>query len=183
LPDSTYHFDFAPLKNGSLNIPKAYATFLAEAAAHCLALKQHSNPVQLSLTGDLRTAAMLDWGGVIEGATYADLQEATEYGAYGIALVVALALTGITNVERSAKTTGVDYWLGGERSDDGIFQRAARLEISGILDGDDSKIATRMNIKLRQTNRSDESLLPAYVAIVEFRTPEPRFAKKVKVPR
>ena len=87
-----------PLKDGSPNISTAYGAFLAEAAAHRLALTKHSNPVQLSLTGDLQTAAMLDWEGV-EDARYTDLQEATEYGAYGVALVIAtLMLTSALEV-------------------------------------------------------------------------------------
>jgi hypothetical protein len=179
---TSHKFDFVPLKNGSLNISKAYGAFLAEAAAHCLNLKKHPNPVQVALTGDLQTVGMLDWDGVIElkDATYTDLQEATEYGAYGIALVVALRITGMTSVERSAKGTGIDYWLGSDSASQGIFQRAARLEVSGILDGDDAKITARLNIKLHQASRSDGSLLPAYVAIVEFRTPETRFVMKLK---
>ena len=116
----------------------------------------------------------------VQSGTYADLQEATEYGACGIALLVAVRLTGMSRVEQSAKGTGVDYWLGPDVSGQGIFQRAARLEVSGILDGDSSKIAARLNVKLRQTRRSDESNLPAYIAIVEFRRPETRFVSRLK---
>ncbi len=82
------------------------------------------------------------------------------------------------SVERSVKGPGIDYWLGDSPGSDGIFQGAARLEVSGILDGDDVKIAARLRVKLRQTGPSDESGLLAYVAIVEFRKPEVRFVRK-----
>jgi hypothetical protein len=180
MADGKYHFDFTPLKNGTLNIAKAYGAFLVESAEYCLTLKSHPSPVSLLLTGDLKESGLLDWGeGEQNGAQRPDLQEATEYGACGLALVVALQLTGMPCVEQSARGTGVDYWLGNDRSGNGIFQRAARLEVSGILEGDDVKIATRLDRKLFQTTPSDGSGLPAYVAIVEFRTPETRFVKKV----
>jgi hypothetical protein len=63
--------------------------------------------------------------------------------------------------------------------DQGVFQRAARLEVSGILDGDESKIVTRLNQKKLQTERTDNTRLPAYVAIVEFRLPEARLVKRI----
>ena len=56
--------------------------------------------------------------------------------ACGLALVIALQLTGMPFVEQSARGTGGDYWLGNDRSGNVIFQRAARLEVSGILQGD-----------------------------------------------
>jgi hypothetical protein len=87
-------------------------------------------------------------------------------------------LTGFPRVERSVKGTGVDYWLSGDLDQHGIFQRAARLEVSGILDGDESKIVTRLKQKSLQTERTDKTCLPAYVAIVEFGSPEARLVKR-----
>jgi hypothetical protein len=83
-------------------------------------------------------------------------------------------------VERSAKGTGIDYWVGDGRDERGIFQRAARLEVSGILKGDKAKIAARFAQKTSQTRRSDKSEMPAYVVIVDFGGPEARFAKRSK---
>ena len=184
MSDSTFHLDFEPLRSGALNLSKAYGAFLAESAAHCLTLRKHSNPVSSSTLATRRTRGTLDWGGVEPpGGSYADLQEATEYGACGIALVIAVGITGMKSVERSVKGTGIDYWLGADLSADGIFQGAARLEVSGILDGDDAKIATRLMTKLRQTSPSDLSGLPAYVAVVEFRKPETRFVRKPEAQR
>jgi len=122
----------------------------------------------------------LNWSDAIQDdeSTWADSQEATEYGGYGVAIVVALPLTGTDRVERSAKGTGIDYWMGGVTEGRGIFQHTARLEVSAILRGDDSKIRIRLNEKLIQTERSEHTGLPAYVVIVEFSRPEARFVKR-----
>ena len=45
-------------------------------------------------------------------SAYRDLQEATEMGACGIAIVIARELIGYSIIERSVKGTGFDYWLG-----------------------------------------------------------------------
>jgi hypothetical protein len=170
---------FSALKSGQLGVSTVYGSFLAEAASHCLQHNGHANPVLLHVTGDASTSGSLKWGDANEGdeGTWADLQEATEYGAYGVAIIVALPLTEAPRVERSAKGPGVDYWLGDGRDERGIFQRAARLEVSGILKGDEAKIAARLKEKLAQTSRSDKTGLPAYVTIVDFGRPEARFVK------
>jgi hypothetical protein len=97
------------------------------------------------------------------------LQEATEYGACGVGILVALNLTNSLQVERSVKSTGIDYWVGTRNERRGIFQRSARLEISGILEGDASKIASRLQRKFVQIERSRQTGLPAYVVIIDFK--------------
>jgi hypothetical protein len=134
---------FDELKNGHLGISVVYGSFLAEAASHCLNFNDHLNPVVVQVTGDVCMPRNLKWCDAREWneRTWADLQEATEYGAYGVAIIVALTLTQLPRVERSAKGTGVDYWVGDGGDRRGIFQRSARLEVSGILKGDKTKIA------------------------------------------
>ena len=89
--------DFASLKTGSIGMSAAYGSFLAEAASYCLHLKRHPNPVNLSLTGDSRFFKPFQWEALSQkySKTYGDLQEATEYGACGIAIVIALHVTGM----------------------------------------------------------------------------------------
>jgi hypothetical protein len=179
LAETFYSFDFDHLKSGNLGISAVYASF-AEAASYCLHLNQHSNPVQLSLTGDVSASGAFRWSDIDErhSKTWADTQEATEYGAYGVAIVIAARITGIPYVERAAKPTGIDYWLGDGSDEDGVFQRTAQLEVSGILNGDEIDIRARLNAKLLQTKRSDQTCLPAYAGIVEFGSPEARLVKR-----
>lgn len=176
---SLFHLDFNALRSGKLGISIAYGAFLAEAASYCLGYHEHRNPTIIFVTGDVMTAYTLSRSADREQdeRTWADLYEATEYGAYGIGLIIALQLTGKSRIERSARTTGVDYWLGEGTGYDGIFQRTARLEISGILNSDEAHMAARLKKKLLQTERSDSSEMPAYVVIVDFGRPEARFAQ------
>ena len=144
--------NFASLTKGDVGISAAYGSFLAEAASYCLHLKKHANPVRLGLSGDYRSSGTLQWQSVAQShlKTYGDVQEATEYGAYGIAIVVALYLTGMTGVERSAKGTGIDFWLRADDAGQNFFQHAARLEVSGILEGDESRIVARLTRSSRR---------------------------------
>jgi len=178
--ETSLTLSFDALKNGHLGISPAYGAFLAEAASYCLRRNNHMNPVLLYLTGDVCTRGNLKWceGTEQDESTWADLQEATEYGAYGVAIIVALPLTETSRVERSAKGTGIDYWLGDGKDERGIFQRTARLEVSGVLKGDKAKIAVRLSEKLVQTKRSDKARLPAFVVIV-VGGPEARFVKAI----
>jgi hypothetical protein len=57
MADGKYHFDFTPLKNGTLNIAKAYGAFLVESAEYCLTLKSHPSPVCEKSSGRLYPAA------------------------------------------------------------------------------------------------------------------------------
>jgi hypothetical protein len=108
--------------------------------------------------------------------TYADLQEATSFGACGVAIVVALEVTGLTVLQQARKGGGFDYWLGSRPED--LFQNASRLEVSGILEGDEPRIRSRINSKKKQTERSDGTGLPAFACVVEFSRPEAHLVKR-----
>ena len=178
--ETVLSLSFDALKAGSLGISAVYGSFLAEAASHCLQSNDHLNPVIINVTGDICTPGSLKWCELIERdrGSWADSDEAAEYGGYGVAILIALPLTCKDRVERSAKGTGIDYWIGEGEGQRGIFQRAARLEASGIFKGNKTRIAGRLAEKLTQTRRSDETGLPAYVVIVEFGSPEARVVKR-----
>ena len=109
-------------------------------------------------------------------STHSDAQDATEWGACGLAILIICDLTPYTIVERAWKGGGFDYWLGNK--DDPLFQKRARLEVSGILDGDKSAINTRIKLKLSQSDASDNTETPAYAIVVEFGKPTARIEKK-----
>lgn len=176
MDDISIHLTFDALCKGELGLSAAYGSFLAEAASRCLRHHNHKDPTLVSITGDITTTYSLTRyaANTHEENTWADLYEATEYGAYGAGIVVALRLTEKSRVERSVRGTGIDYWIGDGDSHDGPFQRTARLEISGILNGDEAKIAQRLSGKLSQSERSNSSHLPAYIAVIDFARPEAR---------
>ena len=89
-------------------------------------------------------------------------------------MILAENETPYTVIAAGVQLTGIDYWLGD--ASDATFQRKARLEASGMRypgDGivNSSVITQRVNDKLRQTNQSDDTQLPAYVIVVEFSRP------------
>jgi hypothetical protein len=86
-----------------------------------------------------------------------------------VAILLVDSLTEYHIVERSFKGTGFDYWLGPKKSR--LFQKAARLEVSGIREGSTNAIDKRIREKVAQTKQSDVLNLPAFVVVVEFGTP------------
>lgn len=151
---------------------------LAEAAALCLEHQGHGNRVTLTVRGSYSGTVTVLRSRVDDQMRrcYADMQEATEFGACGIAILLIRERIGYTVIERSVKGTGFDYWLGHE--DDLPFQNKARLEVSGILAGDDKQIAARVRRKSKQTAPTDGTALSAYIVVVEFSRPEARVVTK-----
>ena len=171
---------------------------LARAAAVCLESQGHLPGVSLTIRGVSNSNYSLTWPLVTAQSrrTRADLQEATEDGAAGVATLLAIREIGHTVILRSHKTTGIDYWLGNDdKSNVSIAERTVtaelqalledddlvvrgRMEVSGILRGNDSEIRSRMRLKLGQTGQSDATGLPAYVIVVEFGRPLAEVRKK-----
>lgn len=144
---------------------------MAEAAGVCLEEIPHSRGTQLTVRASFQNSYGLDWPEVTEQVrrTFADLREATEFGAEGVAILLIKEETDYTTIERAAIGTHIDRWLGYE-SDTPYFQRRARLETSGILRGNDADIRGRMGEKRDRLSLSDNPL-PAFVVVVEFSHP------------
>ncbi len=138
----------------------------------------HAPGVRLVVDGDFSAAFALRWSGDVTEAMrrfWNDLEEATQQGAYAVAILLLRLLTGYTVIERSRKGTGFDWWLGTE---DNLFQGKARLEVSGILKGTARRIDSRIQARVKQTRQSDELELTAYVAVVEFGTPRAKVVQR-----
>ena len=167
------------LKNGLPGISKAWGQFLGEASSQCLNLKNHANGVEMQVKGDSETVFRVFWNNEITEQTrnaWNDTQELTEYGAIGIAILLIVKMTEFTVIRRAVKGEGVDFWLG-YKTDKEPFQDVARLEISGILEGNESKIEARVQQKKAQTYPTDDNY-PAYIIIVEFSKPVSHLERK-----
>ena len=167
------------LKNGLPGISKAWGQFLGEASSQCLNLKNHANGVEMQVKGDSETVFRVFWNNEITEQTrnaWNDTQELTEYGAIGIAILLIVKMTEFTVIRRAVKGEGVDFWLG-YKTDKEPFQNVARLEISGILEGNESKIEARVQQKKAQTYPTDDNY-PAYIIIVEFSKPVSHLERK-----
>ena len=134
----------------------------------------------VTLSGDTDGFAQLAWTipNQISRESWHDFEEAAEFGAIAVAIVLTLKLTGIPGVRRSAKGPGFDFRMGAKGDERGIFQDTARLEVSGILKGSKSKVEARLTKKLAQLERSDATQLAGYAAIIEFGSPEACIVKK-----
>lgn len=165
---------------------------LAQAGAVCLESQGHQQGAALNIRGDVPTSVLpLIWPPVTPQAsrTWFDTDEATEDGAAGIAILLVNREIGQQVILRSYKGTGFDYWLGDENTtnasdtelaatqslapilDDAKLVARSRMEVSGIRNGDDVIVRTRVERKLRQMDRSDTTGLPGYAAVVEFGRP------------
>ena len=126
----------------------------------------------LGLRGHYETSFALDWPATTDQLRreWADPQEATENGAVAVAILLADIMTEYYVIERSYKSTGIDYWLG--KKDEFFLQKAARLEASGIRNGERHSVDARVKAKLKQSEQSKSTGLPVVVVVVEFGTPD-----------
>ncbi|MEM1324894.1 MAG: hypothetical protein AAGI23_03010 [Bacteroidota bacterium] len=168
------------LKEKSYVPSKRMSDFLSEAASVCLENQNHSQGVELKVTGALEGNIQLSWEETTQQIrdNWSDLQEATEYGATCIAILLLQEMTDLKVIRRSPKGTGFDYWLGNKKDNDFPFQEKAVLEVSGILKGTPSQVNQRLKEKMIQTEQSDDLKLPVYVIVVEFSTPVCKIAIK-----
>ena len=160
-----------------------FGAFCAEAAAVCLDERGLAEGVLLRVDGIQLCEIALRWDTVSDDTRRfnADVEVATEYGAYGVSALIMPYLTNLTVIERSVKGKGFgfDFWLGSIDDLDTVFQRKARLEVSGIRQGAESAVQSRVNMKLRQISPSD-TMAPGYVAVIEFGTPRARVVEKCR---
>lgn len=167
------------LKRGYPGVSPTRAAQHAEACALRLVSQTHKPGVHLNVLGDHSAQYAILWEFEITEQimrSYDEI-EATDDGAVGLAFLLVLKLTEYTIVERGRIGTGFDYFLGYARPE--LFERSARLEISGIRSArSDSEIEARVRSKLSQTDRSDNGGLPAYIVVVDFGRPEARLVRK-----
>ncbi|MCO4098736.1 MAG: hypothetical protein HEQ38_04875 [Gemmatimonas sp.] len=106
-------------------------------------------------------------------STYADLQDATEFGAEAVALLVAAKVYGAMFHARSYKGSGFDFYLtksSASSDPNDIFCDAWALETSGILEGGPDEIRARIRVKRKQVAQAAREG-ETWVAVVEFSKP------------
>lgn len=136
------------LSDGMPGLTPAVGRTLAEAASVCLSESKHLHPVILNQFGISALSVTLSALSVDDQMrrSHADLQDAVEFGACGIAIFSVKHNTGLVVVERASKGKGFDYWIG-EEGQEVFFQGLRRLEVSGILKGDKRDIEKRVKAK------------------------------------
>jgi len=163
--------DLQELANGMPAITPAFGAYLAQAGAVCLDSQGHSQGVPLSVQGSYAHNLPVHWPNITNQMLRClnDPDEATEFGATGIAIMLIKKLIGFVAIQRARKGPGFDYWLG--EDDQLLFQKKARLEVSGIRKGEASVVKSRVKKKLSQVTPSGNQGKPAYIVVVEFGQP------------
>lgn len=157
------------------------ALLLMETCVWCLLKQNHANGVKLKVVendvenGEKGIFFEVYWPKYlnIEAIFRSYNQEdATQFGAEAIAILLVREYTKFTVIERAVTSTGIDYWLGIKNTNKNhIFHRAARLEISGILaENPSNTVTSRINIKLKQTQPTAHTF-PVYIIVTEFSKP------------
>ena len=153
-------------------LTRALGTTFVEATVVCLEHNGHTQGSILRVehgSKGIKYALVWPAGTAQLRNSYFDLQAATESGAICIAVHLARLQLGMVVAQRSRKGPGFDYWLSPAGEVPELFQNTTRLEVSGILRGDDADIRRRIKIKGRQIRRSAGT--PVHIVVVEFGEP------------
>lgn len=148
--------------------------FYAEACAAALASQEHSSGVTVQLEGEFREKVQVIWKGKSKKIGVNDPRDLAEFGAIALAFCIVTQFSEYDVIEQSVIGNGFDYWLGYKETapnhnPDNFLN--ARLEVSGILKGNNRDVTARLRQKIRQTGISDYMNIPALIVIVEFSAP------------
>jgi hypothetical protein len=144
------------------------AASYCEAAAICLS-RHHESPANINIKHNSELIATASWD-LLDDTTlraWANETDATEAGAYGIALASVEISDGLVAYARAETRTGVDYYLGPADNSLPDLENSHRLEVSGISTDNESKMSARLQRKIAQA-KAGNSNLPAIAAIVGF---------------
>jgi hypothetical protein len=115
-------------------------------------------------------------------ASWKDENQIANFGAVGIAILLAIELLGIVSFEEGIIGTGIDFWVSTKSSSSQLIpfiNREARIEVSGILQENlGNTVNMRVGQKKKQMKSSDHSQLPGWVIVVEFSTPKTKIVRK-----
>jgi len=149
-------------------VTAAIASTYSEAAAICLQ-RHHTAPAEINIKhkDELIATAMWDKPDDSTLRAWANEIDATEAGAYGLALAAVEVSDGLVALARAETRTGADYYLGQAGTDLDDLENSHRFEVSGISLADETKINTRLRRKVAQA-KAGRSNLPAIAAVVGF---------------
>lgn len=165
------------LRAGLPTLRKSYCCACLEASIFCLQFHKHRSGIIANSLSQNEKRYQLLWNAINDTGfedTWEDRIEAVEYGASCIAVLIALKITKCNTVKRSARKSGIDFWIGESSLIEKSaihMQKMARLEISGILNGNESKVKQRIKQKRIQVKQSDDTGLPVFIIVVEFSQP------------
>ena len=159
----------ADMASRHLGLSSGVAAYYLEAARVCLD-RHHQPPAQFGLEDDGRshsTSAAWEVTDERTRSAHANAIDATEAGAYAVAIAATELSRGLYAIRRAATRTGVDYYLAPADVSQEDLENWVRLEVSGTDEGSPAEINTRLLQKVNQA-RAGASNLPALAAVVGF---------------
>jgi hypothetical protein len=166
---SEIKLQFANLSDRHFGVTPGLAAAYAEAVTICLG-RHHSSPQKVLLQdGAEDKQSIAEWHAPDKRTQdgWANKDDATEFGAYGLALAAVELTRRMVAVRRAETRTGVDYYLGGPEAPADDLEASFRLEVSGTDEGNDTVIHSRLREKLDQAT-AGASNLPAIATVVGF---------------
>jgi hypothetical protein len=160
---------FADLSQRHSGLSDGISVSYSEAVRVCLD-RHHTSPADFRLQdNDTDDTAGVEWIRADERITgaWANNDDATEAGAYGIAIAAIEALRGLVAVRRAETRTGADYYLGEPGNTFEDLEASFRLEVSGTDRGNETAIKGRLREKISQAARGNSNL-PAIASVVGF---------------
>jgi hypothetical protein len=161
---------FLDLSLRHIGLTESVAGGFAEAA--CVCLDRHHAPPQTFQISDgerFDGVAIADWT-TSDARTkngWANKDDATRDGAYGIAIATMELTRGLFALGRAEIRTGADYYLGTSNELLEDYEEAIRLEVSGTDRCDDSSMKARLKKKIDQLGKGDSNL-PGIAVVVGF---------------
>ncbi len=160
---------FSDLSTRHVGVSVGLSSGYAEAASVCLD-RHHTSPATFQLVDNTQgEVAQADWVSADERTkrAWANADDATEAGAYAVALAGIEAMPGLVAVRRAETRTGADYYLVEPNGTLEDLEASFRLEVSGTDAGGPSVIDSRLRQKVEQA-RKGNSNLPAVASVVGF---------------
>jgi hypothetical protein len=169
--------DLNVLQIDSPGVTNSQALVMAEQAEVCMAHNRHSPGVSCAVNDGRSSAIPIVWP-ISEDQErlqvgHADLQEATEGGAVGVAIAYMKHVHSLVVISRSPKDgNGFDYYMGPLGSGSILRSRpTAKLEVSGVLENGDVDCKARLKQKFEQVTRKISAEVQDFAVVVGFKAP------------
>jgi hypothetical protein len=164
------HINLTKFASGTARLSPEFCGMIAAACALKLKQNAHPQPAILAIEGSYTETVTIGWDEPDARTEGSFGEKATEFAGECLGIAVTEKLTEFNVVERSFIGTGFDFWLGRKR--DLLFQRKARLEISGMDDGDPTEIQARVKRKQNQVDKGTvNNSLRALIVVSQFTRP------------
>jgi hypothetical protein len=161
----------ADLRNIVEEFSPTQCDYFSEACSVAFQKNKHISETTLTVAGNYQGTLSFAWEPATSLLGWQDNSVVAENAAIAVAFFLITEFTEYTIVRQSIRSTGFDYWLGYKRTHPKFNPKnflLARLEISGIFNGDESDLKQRVKKKLQQVDKSVKLKLPAFIAVTEF---------------